>query len=105
MDEAVSVKPGHEAVAWHAVPADERPSPGQVLYRSMVIPALPIPSSNRLFTTGSFTPSASTAFNSSGGAITAGHPPKKMVAWPVSARVGNVKNNDSSLIKPNAAKG
>jgi len=24
----------------------------------------------------------------------------EMVAWPVSARVGNVKNNDPSLIKP-----
>jgi putative SOS response-associated peptidase YedK len=23
-----------------------------------------------------------------------------MVAWPVSARVGNVKNNDASLIEP-----
>jgi putative SOS response-associated peptidase YedK len=23
-----------------------------------------------------------------------------MIAWPVSARVGNVKNNDGSLIEP-----
>jgi putative SOS response-associated peptidase YedK len=23
-----------------------------------------------------------------------------MIAWPVSARVGNVRNNDSSLIEP-----
>jgi len=26
-----------------------------------------------------------------------------MICWPVSARVGNVKNNDSSLIEPVAA--
>jgi putative SOS response-associated peptidase YedK len=26
-----------------------------------------------------------------------------MIAWPVSARVGNVKNNDASLIDPVAA--
>jgi len=26
-----------------------------------------------------------------------------MICWPVSARVGNVKNNDSSLIEPIAA--
>jgi hypothetical protein len=26
-------------------------------------------------------------------------------AWPVSASVGNAKNNDPSLIEPNAAKG
>jgi hypothetical protein len=27
----------------------------------------------------------------------------EMIAWPVSARVGNVRNNDSSLIEPVAA--
>jgi putative SOS response-associated peptidase YedK len=26
--------------------------------------------------------------------------PGSMVAWPVSARVGNVKNNDAALIEP-----
>jgi putative SOS response-associated peptidase YedK len=28
------------------------------------------------------------------------HPAEEMVAWPVSPRVGNVKNNDPSLIWP-----
>ena len=28
------------------------------------------------------------------------YPSEKMVAWPVSTRVGNVKNNDPSLIEP-----
>jgi hypothetical protein len=28
------------------------------------------------------------------------YPSKEMVAWPVSPRVGNVKNNDASLIEP-----
>ena len=28
------------------------------------------------------------------------YPWRDMIAWPVSARVGNVKNNDSSLIEP-----
>jgi putative SOS response-associated peptidase YedK len=27
-------------------------------------------------------------------------PSDGMIAWPVSARVGNVRNNDSSLIEP-----
>jgi putative SOS response-associated peptidase YedK len=31
------------------------------------------------------------------------YPAEEMVAWPVSARVGNVKNNDPGLIKPVAA--
>jgi putative SOS response-associated peptidase YedK len=33
------------------------------------------------------------------------HPtsPEGMVAWPVSPRVGNVKNHDPSLIEPIAA--
>jgi putative SOS response-associated peptidase YedK len=30
-------------------------------------------------------------------------PSDGMIAWPVSARVGNVRNNDSSLIEPVAA--
>jgi putative SOS response-associated peptidase YedK len=30
---------------------------------------------------------------------------EEMVAWPVSPRVGNVKNNDPSLIKPIADAG
>jgi putative SOS response-associated peptidase YedK len=29
--------------------------------------------------------------------------PDGMIAWPVSARVGNVRNNDASLIEPVAA--
>jgi putative SOS response-associated peptidase YedK len=32
-------------------------------------------------------------------------PPEEMVAWPVSPRVGNVKNNDPSLIEPVAGAG
>ena len=28
------------------------------------------------------------------------YPAEEMVAWPVSPRVGNVRNNDSSLIEP-----
>jgi putative SOS response-associated peptidase YedK len=28
------------------------------------------------------------------------YPSEEMVAWPVSPRVGNVKNNDASLIEP-----
>jgi putative SOS response-associated peptidase YedK len=31
------------------------------------------------------------------------YPAGGMTAWPVSTRVGNVKNNDSSLIEPVAA--
>ena len=31
------------------------------------------------------------------------YPAEEMVAWPVSPRVGNVKNNDPSLIQPIAA--
>ena len=31
------------------------------------------------------------------------YPSGGMIAWPVSARVGNVRNNDSSLIEPVAA--
>jgi putative SOS response-associated peptidase YedK len=30
----------------------------------------------------------------------AGHPAERMTMWPVHKRVGNVKNNDSSLIEP-----
>jgi putative SOS response-associated peptidase YedK len=33
------------------------------------------------------------------------YPSDDMICWPVSARVGNVKNNDPSLIKPVAAAG
>ena len=33
------------------------------------------------------------------------YPSGGMVCWPVSARVGNVKNNDPSLIEPIAAAG
>jgi putative SOS response-associated peptidase YedK len=33
-------------------------------------------------------------------ALLAPYPSDEMVAWPVSARVGNVKNNDASLIEP-----
>jgi putative SOS response-associated peptidase YedK len=36
-------------------------------------------------------------------AILAPYPAKGMTAWPVSARVGNVKNNDPGLIEPVAA--
>lgn len=31
------------------------------------------------------------------------YPAEDMIAWPVSARVGNVKNNDPDLIEPLAA--
>jgi putative SOS response-associated peptidase YedK len=33
-------------------------------------------------------------------AMLAPYPSKDMIAWPVSTRVGNVKNNDPSLIEP-----
>jgi putative SOS response-associated peptidase YedK len=33
-------------------------------------------------------------------ALLAPYPSEEMVAWPVSPRVGNVKNNDGSLIDP-----
>jgi len=33
-------------------------------------------------------------------ALLAPYPSDEMIAWPVSARVGNVRNNDSSLIEP-----
>jgi putative SOS response-associated peptidase YedK len=33
-------------------------------------------------------------------ALLAPYPAEDMVCWPVSARVGNVRNNDSSLIEP-----
>jgi putative SOS response-associated peptidase YedK len=33
-------------------------------------------------------------------ALLARYPTKEMVAWPVSPRVGNVKNNDPSLVEP-----
>ena len=36
-------------------------------------------------------------------ALLAPFPSDEMTCWPVSARVGNVKNNDSSLIEPIAA--
>jgi putative SOS response-associated peptidase YedK len=36
-------------------------------------------------------------------ALLAPYPSDEMVCWPVSARVGNVKNNDPSLIEPIAA--
>jgi hypothetical protein len=38
-------------------------------------------------------------------ALLAPYPAEEMVAWPVSPRVGNVKNNDPSLIEPLAAAG
>src|SRR5882672_1731238 len=38
-------------------------------------------------------------------ALLASYPPEDMICWPVSARVGNVKNNDPSLIEPIAAAG
>jgi putative SOS response-associated peptidase YedK len=41
-------------------------------------------------------PSASTAADDP-------YPSDEMICWPVSVRVGNVKNNDSSLIEPVAA--
>ena len=36
-------------------------------------------------------------------AMLAPFPSKEMTSWPVSARVGNVKNNDPCLIEPIAA--
>jgi putative SOS response-associated peptidase YedK len=33
-------------------------------------------------------------------ALLAPYPDEDMICWPVSARVGNVRNNDSSLIEP-----
>jgi putative SOS response-associated peptidase YedK len=33
------------------------------------------------------------------------YPAEEMVAWPISPRVGNVKNNDRSLIEPIAGAG
>jgi putative SOS response-associated peptidase YedK len=36
-------------------------------------------------------------------ALLAPYPSDGMIAWPVSERVGNVRNNDSSLIEPVAA--
>ena len=37
--------------------------------------------------------------------LLAPYPSDEMICWPVSARVGNVKNNDPSLIEPIAAAG
>jgi len=36
-------------------------------------------------------------------ALLAPYPAEEMTCWPVSTRVGNVKNNDPSLIEPIAA--
>ena len=36
-------------------------------------------------------------------ALLSPYPSDEMTCWPVSARVGNVKNNDPSLIEPLAA--
>jgi len=36
-------------------------------------------------------------------ALLAPYPSDDMICWPVSPRVGNVRNNDSSLIEPVAA--
>jgi putative SOS response-associated peptidase YedK len=36
-------------------------------------------------------------------ALLAPFPSAEMTCWPVSARVGNVKNNDASLVEPIAA--
>jgi putative SOS response-associated peptidase YedK len=36
-------------------------------------------------------------------ALLAPFPSEEMICWPVSPRVGNVKNNDPSLIEPIAA--
>jgi putative SOS response-associated peptidase YedK len=36
-------------------------------------------------------------------ALLAPFPSEEMICWPVSARVGNVKNNDPGLIEPIAA--
>jgi putative SOS response-associated peptidase YedK len=38
-------------------------------------------------------------------ALLAPYPSEEMMCWPVSARVGNVKNNDASLIEPEAVAG
>jgi putative SOS response-associated peptidase YedK len=38
-------------------------------------------------------------------ALLAPYPAEEMIAWPVDARVGNVKNNDPGLIEPIAAAG
>jgi putative SOS response-associated peptidase YedK len=38
-------------------------------------------------------------------ALLAPYPSEEMVAWPVSPRVGNVQNNDPSLIEPAAGAG
>jgi putative SOS response-associated peptidase YedK len=35
--------------------------------------------------------------------LLAPYPADEMICWPVSARVGNVRNNDASLIEPLAA--
>ena len=35
-------------------------------------------------------------------AMLAPYPSEKMTCWPVSMRVGNVKNNDPSLVEPTA---
>ena len=35
--------------------------------------------------------------------LLAPYPADEMIRWPVSARVGNVRNNDASLIEPLAA--
>lgn len=37
--------------------------------------------------------------------LLAPYPAAQMAAWPVNPRVGNVKNNDPSLIEPIAASG
>ena len=36
-------------------------------------------------------------------ALLAPYPSAEMTSWPISSRVGNVKNNDPSLIEPIAA--
>jgi len=38
-------------------------------------------------------------------ALLAPYPSDEMICWPVSPRVGNVKNNDPSLVEPIAAAG
>jgi putative SOS response-associated peptidase YedK len=38
-------------------------------------------------------------------ALLAPYPAEAMICWPVGARVGNVKNNDASLIEPVALAG
>ena len=37
-------------------------------------------------------------------ALLAPYPSEEMTSWPVSTRVGNVKNNDPSLIQPISAR-